>query len=391
MIAADKGRWPVLLSYGFRPFFLLASIFAGLSVPAWLCAYWGEITIGGLFQPRDWHVHEMIFGYVPGVVAGFLLTAIPNWTGRLPVRGAPLFVLVSAWVAGRVAVLFSAWLGWVPTMLIDLLFLALVLAVALREIVAGSNWRNLRVVALVGLLGLGNGLFHVEVHLYGVADLASRLGVAAAVLLISLIGGRIIPSFTRNWLMRHDPGARLPAAFGRFDMAVVAASAVALVLWIAIPDSVFAGAALAAVGAAHLARLARWAGERTFADPLVLILHVGYAFVPAGFLLTGAASFGLVPAATGMHAWAAAIATMTLAVMTRASLGHTGRPLHAGTATTAVYAAVIVAGLARIGAAGVPDWSALLLPVSGIAWVAAFLGFAVAFAPVLCRPARTAG
>lgn len=391
MIAADKGRWPVLLSYGFRPFFLLASIFAGLSVPAWLCAYWGEITIGGLFQPRDWHVHEMIFGYVPGVVAGFLLTAIPNWTGRLPVRGAPLFVLVSAWVAGRVAVLFSAWLGWVPTMLIDLLFLALVLAVALREIVAGSNWRNLRVVALVGLLGLGNGLFHVEVHLYGVADLASRLGVAAAVLLISLIGGRIIPSFTRNWLMRHDPGARLPAAFGRFDMAVVAASAVALVLWIAIPDSVSAGAALAAVGAAHLARLARWAGERTFADPLVLILHVGYAFVPAGFLLTGAASFGLVPAATGMHAWAAAIATMTLAVMTRASLGHTGRPLHAGTATTAVYAAVIVAGLARIGAAGVPDWSALLLPVSGIAWVAAFLGFAVAFAPVLCRPARTAG
>ena len=391
MIAADKGRWPVLLSYGFRPFFLLASIFAGLSVPAWLCAYWGEITIGGLFQPRDWHVHEMIFGYVPGVVAGFLLTAIPNWTGRLPVRGAPLFVLVSAWVAGRVAVLFSAWLGWVPTMLIDLLFLALVLAVALREIVAGSNWRTLRVVALVGLLGLGNGLFHVEVHLYGVADLASRLGVAAAVLLISLIGGRIIPSFTRNWLMRHDPGARLPAAFGRFDMAVVAASAVALVLWIAIPDSVSAGAALAAVGAAHLARLARWAGERTFADPLVLILHVGYAFVPAGFLLTGAASFGLVPAATGMHAWAAAIATMTLAVMTRASLGHTGRPLHAGTATTAVYAAVIVAGLARIGAAGVPDWSALLLPVSGIAWVAAFLGFAVAFAPVLCRPARTAG
>jgi uncharacterized protein involved in response to NO len=333
----------------------------------------------------------MIFGYVPGVVAGFLLTAIPNWTGRLPVRGAPLFVLVSVWVAGRVAVLFSAWLGWVPTMLIDLLFLALVLAVALREIVAGSNWRNLRVVALVGLLGLGNGLFHVEVHLYGVADLASRLGVAAAVLLISLIGGRIIPSFTRNWLMRHDPGARLPAAFGRFDMAVVAASAVALVLWIAIPDSVFAGAALAAVGAAHLARLARWAGERTFADPLVLILHVGYAFVPAGFLLTGAASFGLVPSATGMHAWAAAIATMTLAVMTRASLGHTGRPLHAGTATTAVYAAVIVAGLARIGAAGVPDWSALLLPVSGIAWVAAFLGFAVAFAPVLCRPARTAG
>ena len=390
MIAADKGRWPVLLSYGFRPFFLLASIFAGLSIPVWLCAYWGEITIGGLFQSRDWHVHEMIFGYVPGVVAGFLLTAIPNWTGRLPVRGAPLLVLVSAWVAGRLAVLLSAWLGWIPTMLIDLLFLALVLAVAMREIVAGSNWRNLRVVALVGLLGLGNGLFHVEVHLYGVADLASRLGIAAAVLLISLIGGRIIPSFTRNWLMRHDPGARLPAAFGRFDMAVVAASAASLVLWIAIPDSAFAGPALAVVGAAHLARLARWAGERTFADPLVLILHVGYAFVPAGFLLTGAASFGLVPAATGMHAWAAAIATMTLAVMTRASLGHTGRPLHAGTATTAVYAAVVVAGLARIGAAGVPDWSALLLPVSGIAWVAAFLGFAVAFFPVLCLPSKSA-
>lgn len=391
MIAAEKGRWPVLLTYGFRPFFLLPSIFAGLSIPVWLCAYWGEITIGGLFQARDWHVHEMIFGYVPGVVAGFLLTAIPNWTGRLPVRGAPLLVLVSAWLGGRLAILFSAELGWLPTMIADLLFLSLVLAVTAREVVAGNNWRNLRVVALVGLLAAGNVLFHVEVHLHGAADLSARLGIAAIVLLISVIGGRIIPSFTRNWLMRNRPEARLPAAFGPFDMAVVAASAAAFVLWIAIPDSVPAGLALVVVGVAHLARLARWSGERTFAEPLVLILHAGYAFVPAGFLLAGASSLGFAPAATGMHAWAAAIATMTLAVMTRASLGHTGRSLNAGAATAAIYAAIVFAGIARVVAAGVPDLSPLLLPAAGIAWVAAFLGFAVAFAPLLCRPPRNAG
>ncbi len=391
MITAEKGRWPVLLSYGFRPFFLLPSIFAGLSIPIWLCAYWGEISVGGLFQARDWHVHEMIFGYVPGVVTGFLLTAIPNWTGRLPVRGAPLLVLVSAWLAGRLAIVFSASLGWVPTMLIDLLFLVLVLAVAAREVVAGNNWRNLRVVALVGLLGAGNALFHVEVHLHGAADLSIRLGIAAIVLLISLIGGRIIPSFTRNWLMRNRPDARMPAPFGRFDMAVVAGSVLAFVLWIAMPFSAVTGVLLVAVGAGHLARLARWGGERTFAEPLVVILHAGYAFVPVGFLLAGAASLGLLPAATGMHAWASAIATMTLAVMTRASLGHTGRPLSSGAATSAIYAAIVFAGVARILAAALPELSPLLLPASGIAWVAAFLGFAIAFAPVLCRPPRTAG
>ena len=390
MIAAEKGSWPVLLTYGFRPFFLLPSIFAGLSIPVWLCAYWGEITIGGLFQARDWHVHEMIFGYVPGIVAGFLLTAIPNWTGRLPVRGVPLLVLVSAWILGRIAMLLSAQLGWLPTMAADLLFLALVIAVTAREVVAGRNWRNLRVVALVGMLAAGNLLFHIEVHLHGAADLSARLGIAAIVLLISVIGGRIIPSFTRNWLMRNHPESRLPAAFGRFDMAVVAASAAAFALWVAIPESAFAGAALLVVGAAHLVRLARWAGERTFSEPLVLILHAGYGFVPAGFLLAGSASLGLVPPATGMHAWAAAIATMTLAVMTRASLGHTGRPLNAGAATAALYAAIVFAGVARVVAAGLPDLSPLLLPASGIAWVAAFLGFAVAFAPVLCRPPRGA-
>jgi uncharacterized protein involved in response to NO len=206
-----------------------------------------------------------------------------------------------------------------------------------------------------------------------------------------VIGGRIIPSFTRNWLMRANPG-RLPAPFGRFDVAALAAGILALAFWVATPAGPWTGAALIAAGLMQAVRLARWAGDRTLADRLVLILHLGYAFVPAGFLLLGAALLGWVAPSGGLHAWAAgAIGTMTLAVMTRASLGHTGQPLAASRSTQAIYAAILLAALARILAAIVPGWSDALLPIAGAAWMTAFLGFAAAYAPALCRtkPAPT--
>jgi uncharacterized protein involved in response to NO len=257
-----------LLASGFRPFFLLGSIYAGLAVLVWLPVFYGELTLTSAFAPRDWHVHEMLFGYLPAVITGFLFTAIPNWTGRLPIQGTPLLALVVVWVAGRLCVTFSAETGWLVAMLVDASFLSLAAAAATREILAGRNWRNLYVVMLVLLLLAGNVAFHFEAHFHGAAETSIRIGIAVVVLLISLIGGRIIPSFTRNWLVRENPG-RLPVPFGRFDMIVVAISALALFSWVVDANSVLAGAALALTGLLHLVRLGRWAGDRTWRERLL--------------------------------------------------------------------------------------------------------------------------
>jgi uncharacterized protein involved in response to NO len=217
-----------------------------------------------------------------------------------------------------------------------------------------------------------------------------RVGLAAAIMLIMLIGGRIVPSFTRNWLARENPG-RLPASFGRFDAIAIAAGAAALLLWITLAQATVTALALLAAGALHAIRLARWAGDRTLRERLVLVLHLAYAFVPIGFLLNGMAALDLVPAAAGIHAFAGgAIGTMTLAVMTRASLGHTGRALVASFATQAIYACVLAAALSRIAAACHPASAMPLLTLAAAFWCAAFLGFGAVYAPVLVR-ARAAG
>jgi uncharacterized protein involved in response to NO len=379
---------PALFSYGFRPFFLFGAIYAALAVLLWLPAYMGDLTLPTAFASRDWHVHEMLYGYVPAVVTGFLLTAIPNWTGRLPLQGRPLIVLTAAWFAGRLAVTFSGVIGDVVAMIVDASFLLLVAAAAAREVFAGSNWRNLKVVVLISLLAIGNACFHLEAHISGTAEYSARFGLAIVIMLITLIGGRIVPSFTRNWLARERPG-RLPASFGPFDIAVVAASAAALLAWIVVPENKVAGLLLLVAGALQLLRLSRWAGDRTFGEPLVLILHVGYAFVPIGLVLIGMAAFGLVPIAAGIHALAGgAIGTMTLAVMTRASLGHTGHALHASYGTRAIYAAIVLAAVARVAAALVPEHGMVLLSLAGLFWTAAFAGFAIVYGPIVARSPR---
>ncbi|MEE1609850.1 NnrS family protein [Microvirga sp. CF3016] len=379
-------RGPALLSYGFRPFFLFGSLYAGLAILAWLPMFYGELALSTAFAPRDWHVHEMLYGYLPAVITGFLLTAVPNWTGRMPLQGRPLLVLVLVWAVGRVAVTTSAWIGWEAAAVIDNAFLLLVAAAIGREIVKGKNWRNLKVLIVLGVLAAGNILFHIEAHLLGAADYGIRFGIAATMMLIMLIGGRIIPSFTRNWLARENPG-RLPAPFGRFDMVTMVAAGAALLAWTAAPGWRATGAALIAAGVLQTLRLARWAGERTWRDRLVLILHVAYAFVPLGFVLTGLASLGLLSSAAGIHAWTGgAMGVMTLAVMSRASLGHTGRALAASASMQGLYLLLVIGVVARVCAALHPDWSDALLHVAGLSWTGAFVGFALAYWNVFTRP-----
>ena len=377
---------PPILSGGFRPFFLMGAIWAALSMTLWIGVISGRLDLPTAFQPVDWHAHELMFGYGAAIVCGFLLTAIPNWTGRLPVTGWPLATLAALWVLGRVVVTFGAALPVWVVVAGDLAFLSALVAIIAREILAGGNWRNLPVVALCLLLLIGNAVFHyVAGDGMAASGLGARLGASALVMLLSLIGGRIVPSFTRNWLARRDPG-RMPAAISRFDMATLGASAAALALWISAPAQAITAAGLTLAGVLQLIRMARWAGYRTFAEPLVVVLHLAYAFVPLGFLLLALSWLNpAVPQLIGLHTWMiGGVGLMTLAVMTRASLGHTGRELRAGASETVIYGLLILAIVTRIIAGlGGPGW---MLEIAGTAWIVAFALYAVAYWTVLTGP-----
>ena len=324
---------PAILSAGFRPFFLAASIWAALAVPIWLAAYAGGIVVPTRLAPFVWHAHEMLFGFAAATVAGFLLTAIPNWTGRMPLQGAPLALLVLLWTIGRVGVLLSAEIGALAAAVADLSFPAVLLAVVAREILAGKNWRNLPMVGALSLLFAGNLLVHVDA--LGLADTAgfgNRLGLVTLFMLISLVGGRIIPGFTRTWLAKARPRVPPPVPAGRFDLVALVATGLALAIWAVGPDGAATPWAALVAGIAVALRLSRWRGLRTMREPLLLILHIGYGWLALGLLLLGLDGiFEMLPATAALHALTVgAVGTMTLAVMTRASLGHTGRPLTAG-------------------------------------------------------------
>ncbi len=338
---------PALLGLGLRPFFLAALWFAMLVMPFWWLIWRGIVDLGGPFQPIDWHVHEMVFGYGGAVIAGFLFTAVPNWTGRMPKQGTPLALLAMLWLVGRFAVAGLLPLGGGMVAVVDCGYLTAVGFVFLVEIVAGRNWRNLKVVVPLGLLLVSNVIFHVEVLTNGSAHVGGRLGLAVVIFLITLIGGRIVPSFTRNWLAaRGEP--RLPAPFSRFDSAALAIGAVALLSWAYIQQGWFPAILLALSGVLHTFRLARWCSARTWPSPLLLMLHVAYAFVPAGMLVAAGGATGLVPEAPGLHLLGiGAIGGMTLAVMIRATRGHTGRDLVAGRPLTLAFFLLVAAALVR--------------------------------------------
>lgn len=384
---------PFFLSYGFRPFFLGASLFAVVGVAVWLPVFLGDVDLPLGLAARDWHIHEMVYGYAAAVIAGFLFTAIPNWTGRPPVSGGSLLVLLIAWLAGRMALAVSALIGMEAAAAVDLVFLVLVAGLAGREIVVSGNRRNFKLIAVLGVLIAGNVVFHVEVLRDGMATYGHRIGLATVVGLIVLIGGRIVPNFTRNALLRTAPGP-LPVPFDRFDQFCTAVAVAALMAWIVAPLEKGTAIVAAVAGVSLAVRLARWVGYRAFGDRLVLVLHVAYGFVPAGFLLIALSAVApeIVTPSAGAHAWGVgAIGLMTLAVMTRATLGHTGRQLEASRGTEMVYGLVALAALARIGAAIPSSMDVALLYVAACAWVAAFAGFAVIYGSMLLRPKVSLG
>ena len=388
---------PAVLTQAFRPFFLVAAVWAVLGIVLWLMDFWGWLAVPTAFDPTVWHIHEMLFGFVGAAIAGFVLTAIPNWTGRLPLQGWPLLALVALWAAGRAVVAFSAVIGVAVAAAIDIAFLAVLTAVAAREIVAGENWRNLPIIAVLALLAVCNTLFHVGLSQIGlfqsglfeisaVSELAWRLAITVVVMLIALIGGRIIPSFTGNWLAKRDE--QRPPGFGPFDTLTLIVTGAALVYWsVASPGPMVAnGLAVAAI--ANAMRLARWQGHRTLAEPLLWILHLGYAWLPIGLALLAASQLTpQVPQTAAVHALTAGLmAVMIVAVASRATLGHTGRPLHAGIGTATIYLLITGAAIARVGGSLWSPYYMELLALSGGFWVAGFGLFILLYGPMLILP-----
>lgn len=387
--AGSGGSHP-LWGRGFRPFFLGVGVYGAVVVPAWTAIWRGALAAPAWLSPIWWHGHEMLFGLVAAAIAGFLLTAAPVWAGRRALCGRPLMALFGVWALGRLAMLGAGQLPASLVAAIDVAFLPLVAGVLVRTLWRTGQRRNHAVVALVGALALANAAVHAQALgvAAGSAPRALRFTADVIVVLIVVIGGRITPGFTTNALIRLGVDARASSRPWLDRLAVAAVALLAGIDLIA-PRGVASGALAGAAGIAVAARMTGWQTLRTWRDPLVWSLHVGMAWVALGLLLVAAGDLGgSIPPAAGLHALTAgAMGSMILAVMTRVSLGHTGRPLVLPSGAVASYLLVTAGAAARVLAALAPGTAQpSLLLAGGLLWAGAFGLFAVLYGPILTRP-----
>ncbi len=379
---------PAIFSFGFRPFFLAGALIAALTPLITAASLSGAHTGISAYGAIAWHGHELIYGYLAAVIAGFLLTAVPNWTGRLPIVGGRLAGLFLLWLAGRLAVFLSGVIGVTAAALADCAFLIVMSGVLWREILTGRNWRNAPVGVLMVLFAAGNIVWHAQ-WVFGAANgLGIRWGLGVIAILLALIGGRVTPSFTRNWLAKNS-GATISAGVSRIDKAALVLAAGGMILWVFAPASKFSGAILIAAAVVNLLRLLRWRGLMTMREPLVAILHVGYCWLVASLLLLGIAAIApvLMPPMAALHALTSGAAgVMTLAVMTRATRGHTGRALTADVSTSAIYVLVNLGAVIRVAAPLLPMNYGAAIALGASLWSAAFLAFAIIYGRYLITP-----
>jgi uncharacterized protein involved in response to NO len=379
---------PAVFAYGFRPFFLAAGVVALVYVPWWA----GSIALGWPLStpwpPTLWHGHEMLFGFISAATAGFLLTAVPSWTGQKGFAGAPLAGLVALWLAARLGILSSGyWPVW-ATAAVDLAFLPALAALISIPLFRAQN-RNMPLLAVLAALWSCNAAFYWGLihHDIPFAGHAIRVGIDIVLVLVTVIGGRIIPAFTAAAIRQTGQAAALrawplvtPATIG-----LMALNALADAL---IPDTPWVAGIAACAAVAQGIRLAQWRPFLTHGQPIVWILHVAYAWLPVGLalkaveLLTGAAI-----SAFWLHALTiGAITSMIAGVMTRAALGHTGRALVVSPAIAA-YLLISAAAIVRVFALGLLGIAyPSIIVVSGFVWAAAFALYVGVYAPILCSP-----
>ncbi len=374
---------------GAAPLFIAGSLWAAFAMAIWLLALGNVLEVPGPLGALDWHVHELLYGFVPAIVVGYMLSIIANWSGRLPLNGRPRSLMLLLWLAGRLALLSAPPGGFPIAAAIDAAFLLVALCLVAREAIRGRDWRAARLLVPLAALALGNCLFlwQAIAGASPATGLPARIGIAAIVLLISLVGGMLVPSFTRRWLAQAGQPA-LPRTWLALERAAIGASAIALLGWIAAPAHPGSGVLLLVAGALQAMRWLRWQGWRSVREPMILALHVGYGFLPAGFLLVG---FGAVAPEVGwprhgdaIHAWTAgAIGTTMLAMMVQVALRRARLAIRADVTITTMLGAVIGAGLMRsIG--GLESEFAVGIAAGG--WIAAFAGYALVFGPMLSAP-----
>lgn len=386
-----KRKTPVLFSYGFRPFFLAAALWAISAMGLWIGILVSGWPVSGSYGGTYWHAHEMLFGYSSAVLAGFLLTAIAQWTGRLPVSGIPLLGLFALWCAGRMLLLAPDMLGLATSLAVEALFLPLLLLVCAREVIAARRWKNLKILAALFVLTLANIAFHLLVVRGGDIGFAYRLALAAYVMLLAIMGGRIAPTFTRNWLIKRHQ-INLPAPYDRFDTLALLTGLVALLLWVegSHPASIIGACVLA--GGFHAVRLWRWRGWLTWDEKLLFMLHLGYSFVPLGFLLVAIAQWGGFEPIAALHVWSVGgIGVMTLVVMTRSTRGHTGMPLVASRITATSHLSLLAAALLRPLTSIWPEMTSPLLAATGLCWILAFALYLFEYGRALLQRRRPRG
>ena len=369
-----------LLRLGFRPFYLLAAALAALAIPLWMAGYQGMLPALPAANVL-WHMHEMVFGFAGAVIVGFLFTAGRNWTNLSTPDGGRLAALALLWLAGRAAMLLAP---GVPALLVDGLFLPLCAVAFGRVLVQARSKRNYPVCGILALLSLANLLFHAAAN--GWIALSPLAPVHGAILLVTVleavIGGRVIPMFTRN----GAPGSQ-PVSVAWRDKASIALLAATALAWVA--GAPAAATALCAFAAAALnaARLLGWAPLATLRTPLLWVLHLAYAWIVAGLLLLGFAALGIGSASSAFHALAVGgMSGLIIGMITRTALGHTGRLLRATRAESAMYLLLQAGAVGRLCANLLPaGWRDAALLASALAWTAAFLLYLLVYAPYLSQ------
>lgn len=380
-----------LFNLGFRVFFFSAGLFAVVSVGTWLLMYTGQIDLDLTDAPARWHAHEMLFGYILAAVAGFFLTVIPNWTRAKAQKGPILMTLSALWLLGRIVVWNQGSLPYGIVMAGGMLFLLVFSAVVARPLLDPQHRRQFVFVPILMCLIAANALMHLDAFGFAALglDLGQRglmLGVDAMVVLVALMGGRVTPSFTSSFLGHADPALKIAQRPG-LDRAVMAATWGVLVIDFVWPERWLGGGMALIASVLHLVRLSGWQSLRTLGNPIVWVLHLGYLWLVIGLALKGLADFDVLSQTGALHALTiGGIGTMTMAIMTRASLGHTGRSVVARPLIVVAYILLSIAALARLAVMVWPEATMELVVVAGAAWILAFAAFFVIYAPILMRP-----
>lgn len=373
--------WP-LLRLGFRPFYLAGAAFALISIPLWLLMWFGITPHQPALAPLLWHGHEILYGFAVAVIVGFLLTAVRAWTGLPTPRGPMLGAFALLWLAARITSM-----GGVPYLVhaaLDVALLPLVAVALLRVLLQAKNRRNLPLIGILMLLALVNLAFHLSALelIDWPALYILHAALALIVMIECVIGGRVIPLFTAN-----ATGLKLKLS-AKFDHAVLAVTALALLSWVVRAEGAWTVAVLALAALLQLARQLRWAPWRTLGKPILWILHFAYAWIPLGLALLASAQAGVMGESAAIHAFGVgATAGLIIGMITRTARGHTARPLKAGALEIAAYALMLLAALVRVFyPLVVPAETGTALVLAAIGWCLAFALYLVQYTPWLLAP-----